>query len=255
METTLPFDAYAAYYDVLYTDKDYVAEANAIQSVLTKHKVPNNGALLELGCGSGIHAVEFINKGYSIHGIDASEGMVQLAKKRTSNTAQASFETAPIEHYIPTHQFDAVISLFHVVSYLTTNLQLQQMFAMVHKALKPGGVFVFDCWYGPGVLTDPPSNRTKHMHNASYDVVRKATPQLLSDKNTVIVNFDVAVTNTATQQVEHITEAHYMRYLFTPEVKLLANYNGLTLVEQSTFMSNDTPSTSTWYTMYVLQKL
>ncbi|MEQ1733467.1 MAG: class I SAM-dependent methyltransferase [Bacteroidia bacterium] len=257
MSTPLsPFDAaYAAYYDVLYADKNYVAEAEAIHTILTKHNVPTNGALLEMGCGSGIHAVEFLKQGYTLHGIDASAAMVSIAKERTKAFDNATFEATSIEDYTPTRTFDAVISLFHVVSYLTTNEQLHQLFNNVSKALKTNGVFVFDCWYGAGVLTDPPAVRTKHMHNTNYDVQRTATPELLPNENKVIVNFDVTVTNKNTNETHHITEAHHMRYLFTPEVQLLAQHYGLTLSEQSTFMSTEQPSTSTWYTMYVLSKM
>ncbi len=256
MTTITPFDAaYTGYYDILYADKNYVAEALAIQTILTRHNVSPTATLLELGCGSGIHAQQFVQQGYTLHGIDASQAMIDIAQQRLEGNASATFEATGIETYIPLKKFDAVISLFHVVSYLTTNEQLNKLFSMVSTALKPKGVFVFDCWYGAGVLTTPPTIRTKHMSNATYNVLRTATPELLPNENKVIVHFEVTITNKATAEVHHVTENHPMRYLFTPEVQLLAQFYGLQLTEQSTFMSTDTPSTDTWYTLYVLQKI
>ena len=44
------------------------------------------------------------------------------------------------------------------------------------KHLKPNGVFIFDFWYGPGVLTDPPVVRLKRLENEEIEVLRIAEP-------------------------------------------------------------------------------
>ncbi|HEY2400385.1 MAG TPA: class I SAM-dependent methyltransferase, partial [Steroidobacteraceae bacterium] len=58
------FDAYAAYYDLLYRDKDYPGEARYVQSLLRRHGV-SDGDLLELGCGTGRHAEQLVRLGFS----------------------------------------------------------------------------------------------------------------------------------------------------------------------------------------------
>jgi len=78
------FDAYAAYYDLLYRDKDYPAEVRYVQSLLRRHGV-NSGEILELGCGTGKHAEQLARLGYSVHGIDLSPSMVDIARRRTSS--------------------------------------------------------------------------------------------------------------------------------------------------------------------------
>src|ERR1051325_10396521 len=60
-------------------------------------------------------------------------------------------------------RFGAVISLFHVMSYQTTNEDLSASFITAREHLERGGIFLFDCWYGPGVLTDRPSVTVKHL--------------------------------------------------------------------------------------------
>jgi hypothetical protein len=52
-----------------------------------------------------------------------------------------------------------VFSLFHVMSYQTSNKDLQDAFETAKINLKPGEIFIFDCWYGSSVLTDRPVGR------------------------------------------------------------------------------------------------
>src|SRR5260370_40837549 len=84
------FDAYARYYDLLYRRKDYAAEAAYVDSLLRRYEVPGR-RLLELGCGTGRHATELASLGYTIHGIDRSDVMLEEAEMRARvNAALAS---------------------------------------------------------------------------------------------------------------------------------------------------------------------
>lgn len=52
-------------------------EYEIFQKLLNGRKV-----ILEIGCGTGRDAVELINRGFNYTGIDASEGMLKLAKQQ-----------------------------------------------------------------------------------------------------------------------------------------------------------------------------
>ncbi len=73
---SMMFDAYAAYYDLLYQDKNYHKEAQYIYRFLEENGI-RSGEILELGSGTGRHAEEFVKMGFCVHGIDLSEKMVQ----------------------------------------------------------------------------------------------------------------------------------------------------------------------------------
>jgi len=166
------FDAYAAYYDLLYQDKDYQTEADFVHALLAKHGVPAGGQILELGCGTGKHAECFARMGYTLHGVDMSPAMVDVAnaRKPADVAAKLEFAVGDVRDVWVAKQFDAVISLFHVASYQTTNADLLAMFKTAATHLKPGGVFLFDCWYGPAVLSDRPVMRVKRMQNDAVEV-------------------------------------------------------------------------------------
>ena len=69
------FDGYARYYDLLYRDKDYAAEARHVHDIIQRHS-PGAHSILELGCGTGAHAIHLATMGYAIHGVDRSHEML-----------------------------------------------------------------------------------------------------------------------------------------------------------------------------------
>jgi hypothetical protein len=86
---------------------------------------------------------------------------------------------------------DVVVSLFHVVSYQTTNDALQGIFNSARATLVPNGLFVFDFWYGPAVLREQPQVRIKRMTTSSHDLIRIAEPEHHEDRNVVDVRYTV----------------------------------------------------------------
>lgn len=79
------FDDYAAYYDLLYNDKDYHSEVEYISSLIEKIGIKAAGSLLDIGCGTGKHAAEFIECGYEVFGVDLSSEMLRIAKENVPN--------------------------------------------------------------------------------------------------------------------------------------------------------------------------
>ena len=69
------FNDYAKYYNLIYADKEYDKEVDYILSLIDKNS-DSNTSLLDVGCGTGRHALEFYNKNYSVTGIDISEQMI-----------------------------------------------------------------------------------------------------------------------------------------------------------------------------------
>jgi ubiquinone/menaquinone biosynthesis C-methylase UbiE len=88
-------DTYAASYDLLYRDKDYSAEAALVAKFFKRHGI-ENGALLELGSGTGGHAFEFARLGYDVLGVERSDAMLRRAKSKQFEKAigRLEFEAA-----------------------------------------------------------------------------------------------------------------------------------------------------------------
>ncbi|MCX7148604.1 MAG: methyltransferase domain-containing protein [Rhodocyclales bacterium] len=219
------FDAYARYYDLLYQDKDYAAEAAYVDAQIQK-STPAARRILELGCGTGAHAEHLARMGYTVRGVDRSAAMLAGAEKRKSGlpaevAARLSFSLGDVRSARTGEIFDAVISLFHVMSYQISDADLDSTFETAATHLQPGGSFLFDFWYGPAVLAQQPGTRVRRLADDEIEVTRIAEPVMLPDENRVNVNYTVFVKQKASAEITEITETHAMRYLFTPELKRL----------------------------------
>ena len=244
------FSDYAAHYDLFYRGKDYAAEADFVLGLIRKHRADAE-SLLELGCGTGSHAVHFVGQGLQVLGVDMSEGMVQRARNRfaafdeemwgrfTAMQGDASCFLSP-------RKVDAVVSLFHVASYQTSNAALAGYFASARGALEEGGLFLFDFWYGPAVLTDRPYDRQREEQAPDGAVVtRSVTPRMRINENIVEVHYDFVVAKGGATQ--NFSETHVMRYLFLPEIELLAGAAGFRLVQSGAWLATQPLDDKTWY--------
>jgi len=251
------FSGYAKYYDLLYRDKDYTGEAEFISSLLAEY-APDAKSILELGCGTGGHAENLARQGMKVHGVDLSEEMLRLADDRLTRlpeglVSRLCFEYGDIRSLDLAERFDVVLSLFHVISYQASNEDLLAAFSVAKKHLKPGGVFIFDCWYGPGVLNEQPEVRVKRIEGKDCSVLRIAEPQMHPNDNIVDVNYQIILSDKDGLNSESLHEQHRMRYLFRPEIELLLNNAGMQLVECGEWMTRDTPSFETWSIYCVAQ--
>jgi hypothetical protein len=122
------------------------------------------------------------------------------------------------------------------------------------KHLRSSGLFIFDCWHGPGVLTDKPVSRTKFFENEEIRVTRISTPELHEEKNTVDVNFDITIENKKTRAKNNLQELHKMRYLFPEETKELVNENGFELIGAEEWLTKNKLSDKSWNACYICKK-
>ena len=254
------FGSYSSYYNLLYQDKDYAGEAEYVQSLIARH-YPDARTILDLGCGTGRHDLLLAEMGYKVTGVDQSEEMLAVANSNLSTKHQApgtknkepilSFHQGDIRSIRLENTFGVVISLFHVMSYQTSNEDLEAAFATAKAHLNPGGVFIFDCWYGPAVLTDRPVVRVKRLEDETISVTRIAEPTLYPNDNIVDVAYHVFVQDKASSAVEELRETHRMRYLFKPELELFLKGAGLSIIESTEWMTGKEAGFDTWGVCFV----
>jgi SAM-dependent methyltransferase len=254
-----PFGRYAQYYDLLYADKDYIGEAQYVLSLLQNYR-PAAKSVLDLGCGTGKHAAALACSGYTVHGVDYSADMIAEADRYLQilphdQVERLCFTHADIREFRVNKRFDAVISLFHVISYLCGNEDVLKAFTTARKHLENDGLFIFDCWYGPAVLTDRPAERTKHFQNARHHIKRDASPTLYPNENLVGINYTFSVTNNSGQALEQFSETHRMRYFFKPEMEIMLSAAGLQMLTCFRWLTTKQPGFDSWNVVFAAKAI
>jgi SAM-dependent methyltransferase len=248
------FAEYAPWYDLLYEDKDYATEADFVERRLRDHGVAS-GKLLDLGCGTGLHAVAFARRGWSAAGIDLSYQMIARAKQRAEQAGLAiPFRQGDACEAGPERDFDAVVSLFHVASYQNNREKLEKLFRTAYAALKPGGVFFFDYWYGGAVLAQRVETRVKVIERKPLRLTRIAQSEHDEANATVLVNYTLFCEDTDRSTIRRVDETHRMRYWFPFEIDASLRTSGFQPAGSHAWLSDDPPSSRTWAAYSIARK-
>jgi len=247
------FNAYSAYYDLLYSTKKYDAEVDFIDSLIKEYQ-PNAQTILDLGCGTGVHSWLFAEKGYLIKGIDQSQAMLEKARRRapvhSGMTRPPIFEVGDLTAFSVDAPYDVVVSLFDVVSYLTTYDALQTAFANIKESLKVGGLLIFDCWYGPAVYTQKPGTRIRKLEDDEIKLTRIASADFIYEQNRIDVTYDIFVENKSDGVIQTFSELHAMRCYFPDELSGMLGTLGFEELFQMEWFSRGRPSPSTWSALF-----
>jgi len=245
------FIEYSKYYDLLYKDKDYHREVTYLTKII-ENAGKQNCSLLDIGCGTGKHASLLSERGFKVHGVDISNTMLEEAIRHYGD--KATFTFGDIRNLTLDKTFDVVTSLFHVISYQVLNIDLEASFQSVYDHLNPGGCFIFDCWYGPGVMNDPPSVRVKRMNDDSIEIIRIAEPEIRYTESVVDVNYQILINDLKTNHLTKLHEKHPMRFLFKNEIDLLAQRFRFKITGFYGWLTFNIPTRDDWYVVFVLQK-
>ena len=217
------FGAYAQVYDALYQDKDYAAECDFLEQVFARYAGAPIRRILDFGCGTGGHDLLLARRGYTVTGVDRSEEMLAAARAKAASAEYANrltFQRGDIRDLDLGETFDAVLSLFAVLSYQITNADLVAALRAARRHLEPGRLFLFDVWFGPGVLTERPADRYKIVVANGERVIRFVHPELDVIRHTVDVHYKILRLQ-GECVVDEVDEVHPMRFLFPQE---LAHY-------------------------------
>ncbi|WP_392537845.1 class I SAM-dependent methyltransferase [Legionella sp. 227] len=106
---------------------------------LIVNTIPPEGTILDLGCGTGEPMAQFfIEKGFKVTGVDGSQKMIALCKKRFPSECWITSDMRDINLQ---QQFDAILA-WHSFFHLDHDSQ-RNMFKVFASHIKPGGVLAF----------------------------------------------------------------------------------------------------------------
>jgi SAM-dependent methyltransferase len=233
------FMKYAEYYDLLYHDKDYEAEVAYIQELINKYSPQQVKSILDIGCGTGKHGLILARHGYEVYGIDRASDMIAVANKIKGPAPNLDFAVHDALTFQLHRTFDAVVSLFHVISYQISDESLESFLKNTYKHLKDNGLFIFDFWYGPAVLAEKPEVRVKRAQNKNIELIRIAEPFTQENKNSVTIQYEIFIKKKDTGILKNIKEEHTMRYFFSSELNSMLKKAGFSIIKRLAWLSYD----------------
>ena len=149
----MEYKEFAKYYDKFYQSKNYEKEVDFLMNFI------NDGdKIIDIGCGTGIHASLISRKGFNVDGLDLNKEMIDIAKKRLNS----SLYVQNVLNINIDERYDVIISMFAVINHLKNTSELKKCLSNMKGILKRNGTIIID-------LHNPQSsgNKTDNFDNMS----------------------------------------------------------------------------------------
>ncbi len=243
---------YADAYDLLYRDKDYDKESELLERVFQKYAVKPLRRVLDLGCGTGNHALRLAAKGYEVVGVDRSFDMLRIAERKAQERGLGlRLHRADIRGLALEETFDAVLMMFAVLCYQQENADVLSALRAARGHLHSDGLLVFDVWYGPAVLIQRPADQVRIIENDDGTLLRISSGELDMRRQICNVHFHLRQMN-GDRILNETKECHPVRYFFPRELDLFLEVCSFRLVRLGAFPEFDRdPDATTWNVMVV----
>jgi SAM-dependent methyltransferase len=245
---------YAGKYDQLYAEKNYLGECDLIEAAVKRYASGTPVTLVDIGCGTGTHAIELARRGYKVTGVDLSESMIEHAIQKAmslKNVEQLAWLSGDARDFETGTTFDLGIMMFAVIGYLTTNEDVLRGLRNIRRQLKHGALFICDFWYGPSVISTKPADRILSLLTKDGQVIRASSTTLDVVQHTADVTFKLWTLN-GDRLTGQTTETHRLRYFFPQEFAFLLSQAGFDLKGLSRFPTLEEPLTEETWNAFVV---
>lgn len=248
---------HAELYDLFYADKPYDQEAASVHECLQQHSNGPIHRVLELACGTGSHALELEKYGYQVTATDHSDDMLACARRKASHvSSQVNFQRQDMRALdLPNRSFDAVICLFDSIGYVGTNEAVLKVMASVHCHLRPGGLFVFEFWYGGAMLRSYDPVRVRRWSIPEGEVLRVSETRLDHVKQLAHVMYTVYELR-SDGTYSSFKETQSNRYFLIQEMAALLEASRFMPIQwYSGFMGNPNITEMTWHVVALARRI
>jgi SAM-dependent methyltransferase len=212
---------HAELYDLFYADKPYAVEADFVHECLTKFQQEKVTRLLDLACGTGGHAFEFERLGYEVVGVDHSLNMLARAnQKARERSSSVRFEMQSMSDLHLGEEYDAVTCLFNSIGYLISNEEILKAMSGIHAHLRPHGLFIFEFWHAPAMLTQYEPLRIRRLKTDSEEILRISETEIDVEQQTASVRYEIYEFGDD-QRYSKTTECHVNRFFSVQELSAL----------------------------------
>ena len=197
-------------YDSFYVarGKDYRAESHLVLQEC-EELISEPESLLDVGCGTGRHLLEFSKVVHHVEGVDVEPRMLAVASDQLEGVP---LHEGDIRSFRLARSFDIVVCMFSTVGYLPQQADLERAIANCADHLSPGGVLVVEPWWSPSTFL-PGHVAAETVSDSGRKISRSSHTVRKGDYSEMTVHYLVANSQSG---IEHFSDTHLMS-LFSTE--------------------------------------
>ncbi len=135
-------EIFARFYDLIY---QHLRDGVDNQFFLNEIKQAD-GAVLEIGVGTGRFFTDALSTGADIYGFDISEPMINVLLGKLDENQAYRISIQDIRNFSYDFGFDLIIAPFRVIMHLADKADQIRALNNVFRHLNPGGKFIFDAF-------------------------------------------------------------------------------------------------------------
>jgi len=221
---------FAEYYDLIYKEiVNYEKDITVLEKIFAKFCTKRPKSILDIGCGTGSHAVILSKRGYDVAGIDISEKMVEQAKKKAKQEkVKTEFFVQDMRKISLGKSFDCAISMFGGFGYVLKYSDLIRVFSGLSRYIAKDGLFIFEFWNVGGLKPSPYQTWTK-VQDLDATLYRLSESNFDPQTNVLAVDMHFILTH-KDKLLETFSEVHKLRCYTLAELEHYLEGNGFKLV-------------------------
>ncbi len=182
--------------------------------------------VLDIACGTGPHLIRLAERGYQMTGLDLSPKNIAFLRGRVAAKGlEADLVVSDMTDFRLRQAVDAAICMQDSQGHLLTNEQLLAHLECVARAVRPGGLYVFDrymasSWTNPARSWSWARRRGRLIVRASFSALHDVNPVSQVFRERMILE---AIDNGARQIYR---QTHLSRMVFPQELRTLVDLAG-----------------------------
>lgn len=241
---------FSEYYDELYHKNNYQLQAENLITILKQNGLNTKDKIIDIGCGTGEHALRVAQQGYHVYGIDPSSHMIKKAKEKTNTQLRLSFDCGYIESL--STSFQAAYSLFNVINCLDSIESLNNFFYHAGRILSNNAPFIIETWHTEQVLKEIPAEKNDSIVT-KFGLVKRVVKPTTNPKNrTVLLDYNYMINN------QHHTIIHHIKLFTKEELSQAFSYGGFSIQQRisslETYFLQEPFEPTSRYITYILKK-
>ena len=245
------FENYAKKYDKECFFQGTIGECDFIEQEINRDK---SLKVIDIGCGTGRHAIELTKRGYNVTGVDLSEDQIKRAKEKAQEAGVTiDFQTQDARNLSFDGEFDLAIMLCEGgFSLMETDEMNFEILKNATKALKDKGKLIFTTLNGLFPLFHSVNEFYKSAQKEGQSQCKECSFDLMTfrDYNTVVFEDDLG-----TKKELKCNERYYVPSEITWFLKTL-RYKKIDIfgAKLGAFSRNDKLSTEDFEMLIIAEK-